>query len=189
MAPSAVGICNRALLKLGAEPLSSFMDGTAESISASVLYPSTRDALLSCHPWNFAVAQKNLARLAIRPVADYAWAYQMPADFLRALSAGPGQRGRGVSYRIVAGALHSDAPDITLTYICRIHEAAFPPFFAHALVARMAAELCLPLTESVSRAESLHRLADHELRQARLVDAQQETPPALEDFPLVEVRR
>jgi len=189
MAPSAVGICSNALLKLGAEPLSSFTDGTAESTAASVLYPSVRDALLSCHPWNFAVTQQPLARLAAPPAADYAHAYQVPGDFLRALSAGTGRRGRGVRYRISGGALHSDASEIILTYVRRIHEAAFPPFFTHALIARMAAELCLPLTESVSRAESLHGQADRELRQARLIDAQQETPPALEDFPLVEVRR
>ena len=65
---------------------------------------------------------------------------------------------------------------------------AFPPFFAQALVARLAAEFCLPLTESASRSEVLFRLAEAELRQARLVDSQQDTPRAIEGFPLVDVR-
>ena len=188
MALTAIAICSRALLKLGAEPLTGFDDGTAESIAASVLYPSTRDALLSCHPWNFAVAQKSLARLAAAPAADYAYAYQIPGDFLRALSAGPDGRGHGADYRIIGRRLHSNAAAVTLSYLFRAPEASFPPFFDQALIARMAAELCLPLTESVSRAESLHRLAERELRQARLIDSQQDTPPRLEHFPLVEAR-
>jgi hypothetical protein len=55
-------------------------------------------------------------------------------------------------------------------------------------VARLAAEFCLPLTESQSRAEMLFRLAETELRGARLVDSQQDTPRAIEHFPLVDVR-
>jgi hypothetical protein len=53
---------------------------------------------------------------------------------------------------------------VTLTYVFRAEEAAFPAFFAAALVARLAAEFCLPLTESASRAEMLHRLAEGEMR-------------------------
>jgi hypothetical protein len=34
----------------------------------------------------------------------------------------------------------------------------------------------------------LYRVTEAEFRRARLIDAQQDTPAALEDFPLVEVR-
>ena len=57
-----------------------------------------------------------------------------------------------------------------------------------ALVARLAAEFCLPLTENSTRAERLARLADDELRLARLVDSQQSTPAKVEDFTLIEAR-
>jgi hypothetical protein len=55
-------------------------------------------------------------------------------------------------------------------------------------VARLAAEFCLPLTENSSRAERLARLAEDELRLARLVDSQQDTPPRVEDFSLIRAR-
>ena len=77
---------------------------------------------------------------------------------------------------------------MTLTYIFRADEAEFPPFFAAALVSRLAAEFCLPLTENTSRAEMLHRIAEAELRQARLVDRQQQTARGIEDFPLIRAR-
>ena len=75
-----------------------------------------------------------------------------------------------------------------LTYVFRPDESAFPPFFDQALIARLAAEFCLPLTESTTRAEALHRLAEAEFRRARLIDAQEETPPAVGDFTLLGAR-
>lgn len=187
MGLSALALCSRALIKIGANTIASFDEGTAESEVAANLYPSTRDALLSSHPWNFATGQATLARLAASPVADFAYAYQLPADFLRALSAGA-DRGRGLTYRIQEGRLHAGVDQLVLTYIFRPAEADFPPFFDALLIARLAADFSLPVTESSSRAELLHRLADDEFRRAKLIDAQQNSPQALESFPLVEVR-
>lgn len=188
MALNSIQMASQALIKIGAAPISSFDDGSAESTVAATLYASTRDALLSAHPWNFATCQQQLARLEATPSADFAFAYQLPADFLRALSAGSGDRGRGINYRIVEHRLHTNATAATLTYVFRPPENAFPPFFDEALIARLAAEYCLPITESTSRADALHRLAEERFKTARLIDAQQDTPPRLEDYTLVGVR-
>ena len=63
-----------------------------------------------------------------------------------------------------------------------------PPFFDQALIARLAAEFCIPLTESSSRAELLFKLAEQELRAARATDSQQTTTSRFEDFSLIDVR-
>ncbi|NKE46409.1 hypothetical protein HB662_16625 [Roseomonas frigidaquae] len=188
MALTAVALCSRALLRLGAQPVASLDEGTAEAEVAANLYASTRDALLSAHPWSFATGQTSLPRLAATPPADMAHAFQLPTGFLRALSAGSGGRGGGMPYRLHEDKLQADATSVTLTYIFRPDESAFPPFFAQALVARLAAEFCLPLTDSASRAEMLFRLAEGEMRSARLIDSQQDTPRAIEHFPLIDVR-
>ncbi|WP_439598956.1 hypothetical protein [Falsiroseomonas sp.] len=188
MALTAVALCSRALLRLGAQPVASLDEGTAEAEVAANLYAPTRDALLSAHPWSFATGQASLPRLSAAPPADMAHAFQLPTGFLRALSAGQGGRGGGMPYRLHEDRLHADAASVTLTYIFRPDESAFPPFFAQALVARLAAEFCLPLTDSASRAEMLFRLAEGEMRSARLIDSQQDTPRAIEHFPLVDVR-
>jgi hypothetical protein len=188
MALSALVLCSRALLKIGAQPIASLDEGTTEAEVAVHLYPAVRDALLSAHPWSFATGQMELPRLLATPRADYAHAFQLPADFLRVLSAGGARRGQGLNYRIHESRLHADAAQVTLTYLFRPSESAFPAFFASALVARLAAEFCIPLTESTSRADMLQRLADSEFRHARLVDSQQDTPRALTDFPLITAR-
>ena len=188
MALSAIALCSRALIRIGASTIASFDDGTAEAEVAANLYPSIRDAMLSSHPWTFATAQAALPRLAAAPVADYAYAYQLPPDFLRVLSAGPSGRGQGLVYRISETRLHTDADSVVLTYVFRPDEASFPPFFDQALIARLAAEFCVPLTESTARTEFLYKLSEGEFRAAKLVDGQQHTPSAITSFPLVEVR-
>ncbi|MBM3557228.1 MAG: hypothetical protein FJX47_16940, partial [Alphaproteobacteria bacterium] len=177
MALSPVQLSSRALIRLGASPIASFDDGTVEAEIARNLYPSTRDALLSSHPWSFATTQATLARLAEAPIADHANAFQLPGDFLRALSAGGNGSGRGLDYRLAGGRLLADAEAATLTYVYRPDEGSFPPFFDQALIARLAAEFCLPITESTSRADSLGRLAEAEFRRAKNIDSQQDIPP------------
>ncbi|TCZ55554.1 hypothetical protein [Roseicella aquatilis] len=185
---SALAFCSRALLKLGAQPIASLDEGTAEAEVAANLYPGLRDALLALHPWSFATAQATLPRLAAAPVADVPHAFQLPADFLRAIGAGGPGRGRGLAYRILEGRLHAAAPQVTLTYIFRPAESAFPAHFAAALVARLAAEFCTPLTENTGRAQMLLTQAEAELRAARRADSQQATARALSDFPLISIR-
>ena len=188
MALSSIELCSSALVKLGADGISSFDDGSAEARVAARLYPLTRDALLSAHPWSFATRQTALARLVEVPTTTFAYAYQLPIDYLKAISAGGEGRGSGLVFQIVNRQIHTDAAAPTLTYIFRPSEGDFPAYFNAALVARLAAEFCLPLTENSSRAERLFRLADAELKVARLVDSQQDTPPRVEDFSLIRAR-
>ncbi len=188
MALSAIALCSRALMKLGADGIASFEDGTAEAEVAAALYAPNRDALLSSHPWSFATGQVTLPKLAAAPVADFDAAYQLPDDFLRALSAGTGPRGRGVDYRIAERRLHTNAPAVTLTYIFRPDESTFPPFFDQALIARLAAEFCIPLTDSTTRSEALQKLSQDEAKRAKTIDGQQESPTHIETFPLIGVR-
>lgn len=188
MSLSPVQLCARALVKLGCAPIAAFDEPGAEAEVARHLYAPVRDALLSQHPWSFATAQASLPRLAAPPVADYAHAFQLPADFLRALSAGTPLRARGLVYRIAGDRLHADAEQVMLTYIFRPADGALPAYFDWLLIARLAAEFCLPLTESTSRAAVLAEMAEQELRRAKLVDSQQASVAAVEDFTLIGAR-
>jgi hypothetical protein len=188
MSLTAVELCARAHLKFGANRIGSFVETTLEAEIAANLYPTVRDALLSAHPWNFATSQQRLVQSAIAPIADYEHAFDLPADCIRVLSAGTDDRGQGLTYKILQRRLLTDADDIVLTYIMRPLETDFPPFFDCTLIAHLAAEFCIPLTDSTSRWEALQKAADHELRRARLIDAQEETPPRFADFTLTSER-
>ncbi len=189
MSYTNINLCSKALIKTGASTITSFEEGTAEAEVAANLYPGIRDGLLSSYPWSFAVAQTQLARLENIPVADFKYAYLLPADMLRIISAGSGNRGRGLEYRIHENRLHTNMSSVTLTYIFRPDESIFPAFFAEALISKLAAEFCLPLTESTSRTEFLVKTAEEAIGKARSIDAQQATPSRFEDFTLVEIRQ
>jgi hypothetical protein len=188
MALNDVALCSRALIRIGAAPITSFSDGTAEATIAGALYAPVRDALLSAYPWSFASGQVTLNLLETPPLADYQYAFQLPNDFLRAMSAGIGAKGRGLSYRIARGQLHANSETVVLSYVFRPEEEEFPPYFDQALIARLSAEFTIPVTENTSRAEAHFRMAEAEFQRARQIDAQQATPKKLENFTLVDVR-
>lgn len=188
MPTSALDLCATALLKIGARPIESFDAETAEAACARRFYPLVRDALLCAHPWSFTLAQRDLTPQAEAPVADYAFAFALPSDHLRTVSIGARGAGRGLAYRVQGLRLLCDADAVTLTYQRRVDEADLPAFFLPLLVSRLAAELCVPLTENTSRMAELLRLAEAELRMARLVDSQQATPRQIDDFTLIGAR-
>lgn len=188
MALNDIALCSRALIRIGAAPITSFSDGIAESEIAGALYAPVRDALLSAYAWSFASGQLELTQLETSPLADFQYAYALPNDFLRALSAGVGARGRGLKYRIARGELHTNSPSVVLTYVFRPDESEFPPYFDQALIARLSAEFTIPVTENTSRAETHYNLAEKEFERSRQIDAQQDTPSKIEDFTLVDVR-
>jgi hypothetical protein len=188
MAMSRIDLCSRALLKIGANPISSFGEGTAEADVASNLYDYVRDALLSAHPWHFATTQKKLAAFSGQGEDAASGGYALPVGCLRVLSAGSFAGGSGLVYRLSNRTLHTAATEVYLTYVFRPDEADFPPFFDKVLIAYLAAEFCIPLTDSTSRWESLRKIAEDDFRQAKLINAQQVTPARIDDFSLVEAR-
>jgi hypothetical protein len=188
MAASAVELCATALLKIGAQPIASLEAETVEAECARRLYPLVRDALLSVYPWNFTLAQVDLAAEAEAPVADFAYGFALPTDHLRTASVGARGSSRGLAYRVQGNRILCGVPAITLSYQRRVDEAEMPAFFLPVLVTRLAAELCVPLTENTGRAAELLRFAEGELRAARLVDSQQGTPRRIDDFTLIGAR-
>lgn len=188
MALTDIALCSRALIRLGAQPITSFDDGSAESEICGALYAQSRDALLSAYGWNFATGQVALSALSEEPIGEFSNVYALPNDFLRALSAGTGNQTRGLDYRIMNGKLYTNASQVNLTYIFRPDESEFPPFFDSVLIARLAAELCIPLTENTSRFDTLTKLAETEFSRARQLDAQQDRAQKITSFPLTDIR-
>lgn len=179
-------LCNAALVKLGALPIASLNDADAAASVCRTLYAVVTEGALTSHPWSFTLRRASLALLEGRPLADFQRRFALPADFLRALYVD--DRGASPRYAVLGSELHADSTTVVLTYQYRSPESSFPPFFRTALIARLAAELCLPLTESTSRAETLDRLAERELERAWAIDRSQETPPLIGDDTLIRVR-
>ena len=150
-----IGLCSQALLKIGAATISSFEDGSSEAEVAANLYPLLRDGLLSVYPWSFASAQCALPRLTEMPVADYRYAYRLPPDLLRIVSAGIGERGQGIrvphpgkcsAYQCRQGRVELSVPS---------GGKEFSRFFLRCVGCASGGGVLPSLTESSSRAEYL----------------------------------
>lgn len=194
-----VAIASRALLLLGEASISSF-DGTQAAQTAGALYPSTRDAVLTCYPWFATKATAQLARLAEAPAAQWSYQFQLPSGFLRVLgawaSSAPGAP-RLTDYDLGETKLLANQPDVYLEYQRRLDEAAWPPYLRKLMEYALAAELAMPITEQIGRAEYWQRqawgnpaegLKGGWYRIATTADAQGAPAAALSAFALTDVR-
>lgn len=176
-----IGICNAALVKVGATPLVALDEDRKEARLCVALYPRLRDELLRAHAWNFATARARLARLADAPVFGFAHRYRLPADWLRTLSLHDGS-GADVSSRarLEGDGLLSDAAALYLRYVARIEDPTrMTPDFRAALASLLARELALPLAQSNSLEQRLDARFAADLRRARSTDALENAPEPL----------
>lgn len=188
MTNTKIDLCSQALVKLGAKSIASMDENTTEAMVAQQLYEPTLRHLLSSYPWRFALRQECLGRLDETPLTDYPYAFQIPNDCLRILSAGQNTKSSGLIYRLVGQKLYAKVPEVVLTYLSRPEENTFPPFFNQALTDTLAAQFCLPLTESSTRTDYMSKCATESVSKARLIDSQQSVHSCFQDFSLIEVR-
>tara|TARA_R100000353_G_scaffold149288_1_gene107718 strand:+ start:54 stop:317 length:264 start_codon:yes stop_codon:yes gene_type:complete len=73
-ADTPLDICSRALILIGAEPISSFDDGTTEATVAVNMYEDVVQAALVNSRWRFATNQKIVNRLTDAPTGRYDYA-------------------------------------------------------------------------------------------------------------------
>ena len=81
-ADTPLDICSRALILIGADPISSFDDGTTEATVAVNMYEDVAQSALVNTRWRFATNQKVLNQLSDEPTGRYDLAYQLPSDLL-----------------------------------------------------------------------------------------------------------
>jgi hypothetical protein len=175
---SKVGICNSALIKLGASTIMSLTDGSKNANLCNEQYGKLRDELLRAHPWNFAIRRAKLAQLSAAPAFGFAHAYQLPADWLRTVSVHDNEAGTGaVRYRIEGRRILADAPDIYLRYVSVVDDPNdMPAAFQEALAWRIAADLAQAVTQSTTVQEAMLQGFRPALATAKSIDA-------IEDFP------
>lgn len=180
---SVIGICNSALVKIGARTITSLTEGSKNANLCNEQYAKLRDEVLRAHSWNFAIARAKLGRLVEAPAFGFANAYQLPSDFLRAVAVHDNPDGAGaVPYQIEGQRALSDAEELYLRYVRRVEDPnAFDALFREALAYRIGAELAVPIAQSTTLHEQMQRLSDRALRRARGVDAQENFPEALPD--------
>ena len=173
---TAVDISSRALILIGAEPITSFGDGSTESLVTSNLYEDiVRTALVNAR-WRFATNQAVLNLLSDAPTGRYDKAYQLPADNLMVHSVTVNDN--LIDYQLYGDKVFADtrdADEVIADYTFRADESAFPAYFTLAVTYALAIPLALSIARDASLANAITQQAAQLMAKARSIDAQQQT--------------
>ncbi len=149
MATSEVSICNIAISWLAGNQITSLEDDTTEAILCSANYANSRDAVLEDGDWTFAMKRALPSLKAEPPLFGFSSAFLLPPDFIRPveLSQKSDFRDNIDEFEIESGEILCNYEVIYLRYIWKITDPSkFSAGFVQALAARLAADICVPLT-------------------------------------------
>ena len=177
MALTKFDICSQALIKCGADTISSFTDGTHESNVCSVMYDTTKKSLLYYTFWNFAIIKHQMNRLSETPTdAKFLYAFSLPADVIRIRSIFNENGNVDYTYKKEGQKIFSNDTTAFVEYVQDMAETTMPSFFIEALVSKVATEINEAITASGSLTQRLANDFQQKLRAARIADGQ-ENPP------------
>jgi hypothetical protein len=184
MATSKVDICARALVMIGAQPISSFSDGSTEALVASNVYEDIVQSSLTRHRWKFSTNQKQLSLLSTAPVGRYDYAYQLPADpgvlQINTLTVNdyiiPYTRYKDMIYVNSYGA----NSNLVLDYIFRVEEDYFPPHFRVALEYELASIFAGSVARDAGMIREFKNLADRQFLISKNIDTAEVTTRKLD---------
>lgn len=173
---SSVTVCNSALLKVGAEEISSFNDNTRASNICAAQYPILRDEVMGIGTWRFALQQIVLGTPDLTaPAFGYQSAYDIPANVLRVwqVNANP--------WTEVGNQILCNNPNgiNVLAIIQNTDETSWDARFAECLAWRMAMELANALVQSTPLKQEMEKGFKESLGQARSTNAIIGTPQRL----------
>ncbi len=187
---SAIDICNRGLIFIGAEPITSFDDGTTEASVAANVYEDVVQSSLCNARWRFATNQQTLNRLTDAPTARYDLAYQQPNDTLiiHAITVNDNP----IEYQIYGDMIYADTSTtdtVVADYTFRQTEEFFPSYFIMAVAYGLAQVFATSIARDGSLTQTMATLADRAMLKARSVDSQQQTTRKLLTGRFVQNRR
>ena len=169
-------ICNKALVLVGANIITSFEEATTESTVAGQLYESTLEAMLTRVRWRFASKQVQLSKLAVDPLARWESAHQLPADALLIHTITISNN--VIRYDRYGDKIYSDATSsdsVFCDYTFQTSEAEFPPYFKQALVFELASLFAGAITRNDSLSELYRNRGLAQLAMAKSTDSQAQT--------------
>jgi len=178
-----IEICSNALVMVGHGSIASFTEGGAGANTASALYETTYESLLSQYRWHFASAKATLSRLTAAPLNEFTYAYQLPANYISSTGIHP-----RVDYEIYEDKLYCNETTIDLDYVFKPDESKLPGYFQRALEFNLAAVFAIPVTDNSTKAEEYRKMFEDQLKRARYVDSQSRPVDAIVDSPFISVR-
>jgi len=172
---SVVNMCNSALNLLGASTISALTDDTKNARLCNQRYEPVRNRVFRSHAWNCLHKRVQLAQNSIAPVVEYDHAYALPSDCLRVLKIHNGTTdsiATALDYKLEGRNIVTDQDTIFLIYIALDTDPNnYDTYLRESISHQLAADLCYAITNNASLANNYMSRADERLREARFIDA------------------
>ena len=193
MATTKIDICARALIMIGAQPISSFSDGSTEALVASNIYDDVVEASLTRHRWRFATTQQQLSLLTNTPTGRFDYAYQIPTspavlqiitltvnDYVIPYS-------RYQNYIYLNG--YGSNNEVIMDYIYKVDESYFPAHFRLALEYELASIFAGSVARDAAMITQFKELSERQFLVAKNIDSAETTSKVLDTNRFINMRR
>jgi hypothetical protein len=190
VANSALDIASRALVLIGAEPITSFDSSSTEALVASNMYEDIVRASLSMARWRFATEQAELNQLSDVPTGRFDIAHQLPSNLLvlHAVT----RNDNKIEYSIYGDKVFSNTTSqdkLIADYTYRALEIDFPSYFTIAVEYSLASIFATAIARDDGLMTMMEKKANVLMAQARNLDSQQQTTRRLTTSRFITDRR
>ena len=173
---------NRALVELGATPITSLEDDSPEAKVMKILYYGSRDAVLEEAEWTWATRRFLPAKSTSQPEWGWESEFPIPSDILRVTQVdrngyiGAGMNRNPADHEVEGRKILCNEDVIYCKGIRRVDdEGIYSPLFAEAFEYKLATKACLPLTESNTKMQTMAGLYVDAIAKAKSRDGMQST--------------
>lgn len=174
---SETDIFNSALRLVGQTAITSRADGSTNANIIDDIYDDLLDDCLRYNMWNFATKRVQLAQTVITPAYEYDYAYALPADWIRTVSAHNNDAGYGVvdhKEEILGGqrVISASADQLYLRYVARITDPnLWSADFRRAVILAIGRDLAIPIASSNKLKDELNNEFVKTMNRARSSDS------------------
>lgn len=179
-ANSPIDICSRALILIGADPITSFDDGTTEALVSVNMYEDIARASLVNTRWRFATNQAVLNLLSDAPTGRYDRAYQLPTGTLMVHAVTV--QDLPIDYNIYGNKVYADtsaSDEVIADYTYRAQEEDWPSYFSVAVEYSLAVVFATSIARDAQLAQLMQNAATQTMAKARSLDSQQQSTKKL----------
>ena len=189
---SVVDICNSALNLLGASTISALTDDSKNARLCNQRYEPVRNRIFRGHAWNCLTKRVQLAQNSTAPVVEYSHAYALPSDCLRVLKIHNGTTdsiASSIDYKLEGRNIVTDEGTVFIIYIALDTDPNnYDTYLQESIAHQLAADLAYAVTNNATLADKYMTRADERLREARFIDATENSLGTIESSEFVDAR-
>jgi hypothetical protein len=189
---SVVDIANSALNLLGASTISALTDDSKNARLCNQRYEPVRNRVFRSHAWNCLTKRVQLAQDTTAPIVEYSYAYTLPSDCLRVLKIHTGVTdsiASDINYKVEGRKVKTNEGTVYLVYVALVTDPnEYDVYLQEAISHQLAADIAYAVTNNATLANNYMDRADERLREARFIDATENSLGIIESNEFTDAR-